>query len=125
MNNQNIEYTMYIFVNDELKMSKGKIASQTGHVVQKIMENILESHNKLDTKKEKDIYARYIKWKNSGCKKIILKAIKTDLINLQQESESISIYDAGKTQIEPNSLTCIGFYPSCNNHDKFKNFKLL
>ena len=37
------DYVMYIFVNDDLKMSKGKIASQVGHVVQKIIEDIYEN----------------------------------------------------------------------------------
>ena len=119
------DYVMYIFVNDDLKMTKGKIASQVGHVVQKIVESIY--HNVIPNntnKKYKEIHNNYILW-NNGCKKIILKATKQELINLQEEHNSFSIYDAGKTQIEPNSLTCVGFYPSCYNQEKFKKYKLL
>lgn len=115
------DYVMYIIINDDLKMQKGKICSQVGHSVQKLIENILEIYSV--SKKEKTIYTNYKIWKN-GCKKIILKASQNELLILQNDSNCISIYDAGKTQIEPNSLTCIGFYPT-NNTDKFKKFKLL
>jgi hypothetical protein len=54
-----------------------------------------------------------------------IKATNKDLLDLQKEAESVSIYYVGKTQIELNSLTCVGFYPSCHNQEKFKNFKLL
>ena len=77
----------------------------------------------LNQKKEKQIYTNYKIWKN-WCKKIVLKCSYKDLIDLQSESDCISIYDAGKTQVEPNSLTCIGFYPT-NNINKFKKYKLL
>lgn len=116
------DYVMYIFINNSLQMSKGKIASQVGHIVQKIIEDIYD--NQSLNKKKIDIFNRYKNWRN-GSKKIILKATHTELLDLQQESESVSIYDAGHTQIAPNSLTCIGFYPSSNNEEKFKNFKLL
>jgi peptidyl-tRNA hydrolase len=144
------DYVMYIFVNNDLQMSKGKIASQVGHVVQKIIEDIYENKtinqtinktinqtinktinktinqtiNQTINKKKIDIFNRYNNWKN-GSKKIILRASYLELLELQQESEAVSIYDAGKTQINANSLTCIGFYPSCYNQEKFKKFKLL
>jgi len=117
------DYVMYIFVNDDLKMSKGKIASQVGHVVQKIIEDIYENIS-INNKKNKDIYNNYISWRD-GSKKIILKASITQLHMLLQEYKCFPIYDAGKTQIQPNSLTCVGFYPSNNNQEKFKHFKLL
>ncbi len=118
---QEKDYVMYIVVNDDLKMGKGKIASQVGHCVQHIVENIIRSYYE---SKKTDAYTRYMKWKN-GAKKIVLKASKDELIKLSKEMESIAIYDAGKTQIESGSLTVIGFYPSCTNSILFSQYKLL
>lgn len=115
------DYVMYIIINDDLKMQKGKIASQVGHAVQQLIENILEIYS--TSKKEKQIYTNYKIWKN-GCKKIILKGTHTELLELQINPDAVSIYDAGKTQVEANSLTCVGFYPT-NNTNKFKKYKLL
>jgi len=114
-------YVMYIIINDDLKMQKGKIASQVGHAVQQLIENILEIYS--TSKKEKLIYTNYKLWKN-GCKKIILKGNEKDLFELQINPDAVSIYDAGKTQVESNSLTCVGFYPTNNTH-RFEKYKLL
>jgi PTH2 family peptidyl-tRNA hydrolase len=116
------EYTMYIIINNDINMTKGKIASQVGHAVQDIIENLLDSY--YVSKKCTEKYNNYKKWK-TGCKKIILKANHNDLINLIKNYDCVPIYDAGKTQIEPNSLTCIAFYPSNTNYKLFTNYKLL
>jgi PTH2 family peptidyl-tRNA hydrolase len=118
---QEKDYVMYIVVNDDLKMGKGKIASQVGHCVQHMVENIIRSYYE---SKKSDAYNRYMKWKN-GAKKIVLKASKDELIKLCLHMESNPIYDAGKTQIESGSLTVVGFYPSCTNFNIFSQFKLL
>ena len=118
---QEKNYVMYLVVNDDLKMGKGKIASQVGHCVHFMVENIIRSHYE---SKKSNSYDRYMKWKN-GSTKIVLKASKDELIKLSGEKESNAIYDAGKTQIESGSLTVVGFYPSCTNSDLFKKYKLL
>ncbi len=118
---QEKDYVMYIVVNDDLKMGKGKIASQVGHCVQHMVENIIRSYYE---SKKLDAYHRYMKWKN-GAKKIVLKASKDELIKLCLHMESNPIYDAGKTQIESGSLTVVGFYPSCTNSNLFSQYKLL
>ena len=46
---------MYIIINDDLKMQKGKIASQVGHVVQQLIENIFEIYSQ-SKKRETNIY---------------------------------------------------------------------
>lgn len=109
---------MYLFVNEDLKMSKGKIGSQIGHCVQYILEDILQY-----TKKDK--YQDYLKWKNYGSKKIVLKASQIELIELQKNDMSRSVYDIGYTQIPSGSLTVVGFFPSNKLQNIFKNFKLL
>ena len=125
--NKMIKYeklNMYILVNDNLKMSKGKIAGQVGHVVGMITEEIIRKSYET-TKKVPDCYLRYIQWKNTGHAKIILKATEEQIKNLIDEPESIYILDAGLTQIAPNSLTVIGFYPRTDLKDKFSQYKLL
>ena len=62
------DYVMYLFVNEDLKMGKGKIASQVGHCVQHMVEEILRSY--YENKKIPDCYERYMRWK-IGAKKII------------------------------------------------------
>lgn len=118
------ELYMYILVNDDLKMGKGKIAGQVGHVVGMITEEIIrksyESHKGVP-----DCYLRYVKWKSSGHAKIILKATEEQIKSFIGEPETMYVIDAGRTQIAPNSLTALGFYPSANLKEKFSQYKLL
>lgn len=118
------ELYMYILVNDDLKMGKGKIAGQVGHVVGMITEEIIrksyESHKGVP-----DCYSRYVRWKGSGHAKIILKATEEQIKSFIGEPETMYVIDAGRTQIAPNSLTALGFYPSANLKEKFSQYKLL
>ncbi len=114
MDNNNLH--MYIFVNNELKMSSGKIASQVGHVVMAMTEHLLNN-------KKSDEYKLYLQWKLNGQSKIVLKATESDLLYLKDLPNSKYVIDAGITQINPNSLTVVGFLP--NIHPEFKKFKLL
>lgn len=113
-----MDYVMYLFINNDLKMGKGKIGSQIGHCVQILLEDILEN-----TKKDK--YQDYLKWKKSGCKKIVLKASQIQLLELNKNDNSRSVYDAGLTQISSGSLSTVGFFPTNKLENKFKDFKLL
>jgi len=115
---------MYILVNDDLKMGKGKIAGQVGHVVGLITEEIIRKSYET-AKGVPDCYQRYVEWKMTGHAKVILKATQQQIEQMIGEPESIYIRDAGRTQIAPNSLTVLGFYPSANLKDKFKDYKLL
>lgn len=117
------EFTMYVFVNNDLEMGKGKIAAQVGHVVGEITEKIVRSG--YETSPTPDTYLRYMKWKNSGHKKIVLKATEKDLLALLEWPESVGIRDAGRTQVAPNSLTVVGFYPSDTLGSKVSSFKCL
>lgn len=123
-------YAMYIFVNTELKMDKGKIASQVAHVVQKIIEKILMDLIPMENQddKTKEIVDSYVKWKaHSGIAKLVLKATQTELEELIKDPRSFHIRDAGKTQIAPNSLTVVGFYPASKSSMETitSKFKLL
>ena len=118
------ELCMYILVNDDLKMGKGKIASQVGHVVGMMTEDIIrksyESHKGVP-----DCYSRYVRWKNNGQAKIVLKATEEQIKTFMGHPETSYVIDAGRTQIAPDSLTVLGFYPSSNNREKLSGFKLL
>jgi PTH2 family peptidyl-tRNA hydrolase len=110
------DYVMYIFVNTDLKMGKGKLAAQVGHVVGEITEYVIRT---------KHAEERYKIWKNTGYTKIVLKATEKELELLMKEDEAFHIRDLGRTQIAADSLTVVGFLPSNTNKDKFKSYRLL
>lgn len=94
------DYKMYVIVNQDIKMGKGKVAAQVGHAI-----NILTYQYATSTEREK---ARTIaKYMSSGMTKIILKAPQ-QLCEELEKSGLVAIRDAGHTQIAPNSLTAIG-----------------
>lgn len=101
--------TMYFIVNNELKMDKGKIGAQIGHATGKLIENlVLNNLNKCNNQE-------FVDWSQSGVTKIVLKSTKSNMdkvIEDQKNSKNfVTVVDAGKTQIEANSLTVIGFNP--------------
>jgi PTH2 family peptidyl-tRNA hydrolase len=114
---------MYFLVNDDLKMGKGKIAGQVAHVAGLITETIIRQE--YESLRRPDCYTRYMQWKLTGHTKVVLKASQAQIEEMLNEPESMYIRDSGKTQIAPNSLTVIGFYPSSDLKEKFAKFKLL
>jgi PTH2 family peptidyl-tRNA hydrolase len=106
-------YTMYILINSDLGMGKGKIAAQVGHVVGMLTERMMQRDDS------------YITWKQTGHKKIVLKATQEELMQFMHDPTAEYILDAGRTQIPENSLTVVGFLPSCKNWKMFTGFKLL
>jgi peptidyl-tRNA hydrolase len=166
INEQKPRNQMFILVNTDLKMEKGKIAAQVGHVVGIITEHIIRTAYEISIKKnfplnklaseysddmnayadtntdsdtdtdetltDEDIdafcdYIHYMRWcKYDGHVKIVLKATEAEINSLiASETKYKYIRDAGKTQIAPNSLTVLGFFPSDILKEKMANFKLL
>lgn len=121
------EIVMYILINNDLGMAKGKIASQAAHVAGLIVHDILTKVYELSTPEALEDYNYYEKWMSGGkYKKIVLKASESDLLKLiNSEKKCRYVIDAGLTQIKPNSLTVVGFFPRDYPKDKFKDFKLL
>lgn len=113
---------MYFVINSDLNMSKGKCCSQVAHVTQEITERIIRSA--YDSTKLPEYYQTYMKWKN-GSAKIVLKAPEEKLKELMKLDHCVAIHDAGRTQVESGSLTCIGFYPSTELGGVLKDLKLL
>ena len=92
-----------IIVRTDLKMGKGKIAAQSCHACL----GAYKKANKKDIKK----------WELSGGKKVVLKiSSEEELLELhtlvkQTDLPCSLITDAGHTQIEPGSRTCMGIGP--------------
>ncbi len=88
-------------------MSKGKTAAQVSHAS---VDCILKTH--------KDLIEE---WRGQGMKKIILKVKdKKELIKYKKLAEDANISnclitDAGHTEVEPGTVTCIGIGPDDEN----------
>lgn len=92
---------MYIIVNKDLKMSKGKMSAQVSHVVNILIYRMARSEDA----KVQDLLEEYM---SGEIKKIILYGSEELLLELEKESK-ISIRDKGYTEIPPNSLTCVAY----------------
>lgn len=107
----NNEVIMYILVNMDLPMEKGKIASQVAHSACDVVKYLTLHPNCI-----------YKEWNKTGKTKIVLKS------NYKQMSELIENYkdrskeiwcdyteDFGRTQVARGSLTTIAFNPIRRN----------
>ena len=98
-----VEYKQVILVRQDLRLPKGKLAVQVSHAS---VSALLKSH--------KDII---FKWKNQGMKKIVLKVKdEKELIKYKRLAEgkwlvTALITDAGRTVVEPGTITCLGIGP--------------
>ncbi len=92
-----------ILVRDDLKLPKGKLAAQCSHAA---VECVLRSH--------KDKVAS---WRTQGMPKVVLKVKdlkELHLFNqLAKDAKLITalITDAGRTTVEPGTVTCLGIGP--------------
>ena len=92
-----------ILVRSDLKLPKGKMASQVSHAS---VESTLKSNKKLVKN-----------WRDDGMKKIVLKVRdKEELLKYKKEAEEAGltatvITDAGHTVVEPGTMTCIAIGP--------------
>ena len=105
-----------IIIRSDLGMGKGKMAGQCAHASVSAYALAL-SREKEDARE----------WEEEGQKKIVLKVgSEEDLLSLyekmKREMPCALIRDAGKTQLEPGTLTCIGAGPAeeaiINKHTK-------
>lgn len=107
---------VYIFINTSLKMNNGKIASQVSHLSRTMTLAIFQQDA------DSDVTKRYNDWVATGSEIIILKASELEIRKLASHSDSCAIVDEGLTQVEPDSLTVLGFFPSVLKPE-FKSFK--
>ncbi|MDO8660642.1 MAG: peptidyl-tRNA hydrolase Pth2 [Candidatus Woesearchaeota archaeon] len=98
------ELKQVILVRKDLKLSKGKMAAQASHAS---VEAVLQS-NKSDI----------TEWRSQGMKKSVLAvADKTELLKFKQLAKDASlvvalITDAGRTHLEPGTMTCLAIGPA-------------
>jgi peptidyl-tRNA hydrolase, PTH2 family len=96
-----------IIVRKDLGMTCGKIAGQVAHAAIMAMERT-SIHNSSWVSDWKDLY---------GQMKVVLKVNGGRELNdcfvrtINAKLPVVKIHDAGKTQIEPNTITCIGIGP--------------
>lgn len=108
------EYKIVVLVRMDLDMGKGKMAAQVGHAS---VELALRAQ-KMDRKS-------FDAWMSEGQKKVVLKVANRDeMIRYMNEARSNGLYtciitDAGRTQVEPGSQTCVGIGPApCSDIDQ-------
>ncbi len=98
-----MSYKQVILVRQDLKLPKGKLAVQCSHAS---VAALIKSH--------KDDIA---KWQSEGMKKVVLKVKDEDeLLIHKRNAEDLGmvcalIEDAGKTVVEPGTVTCLGIGP--------------
>ncbi|XP_003387939.1 PREDICTED: peptidyl-tRNA hydrolase 2, mitochondrial-like isoform X2 [Amphimedon queenslandica] len=98
---------MVFVVNTSIGMGIGKIASQVAHATLALYKTLLLSPSEQRVVEE---------WEMGGAKKIVLKGRDVDhLKELEEEAKKrniphFMISDAGKTQIEPGSLTVLALF---------------
>ncbi len=103
------EYKLVVLVRDDVKMTKGKIAAQTGHAAVNCALSI--------KKRDPDAYD---KWTLNGQPIIVLKiGSEMELFEFKAVADAQGINnsvvsDAGKTQVEPGTITCIGIGPAAS-----------
>jgi len=97
-------YKMVVVVRTDLGMGTGKIAAQVGHAV-------LGCYQRHPNRQSVE------KWDREGAAKIVLRVeTKEELdrvVGMATEKglNSYVVEDAGRTQIEPGSVTCVGIGP--------------
>ncbi len=97
------EYKQVILVRNDLKMSKGKTAAQVAHAA---VEAALRAP-------KQELFL----WRESGMKKITLKvSSEKELFMFLQRAKDMGlttalITDAGHTELEPNTRTCLAIGP--------------
>jgi peptidyl-tRNA hydrolase, PTH2 family len=105
-----MELKQAIVVRTDLEMGRGKIAAQASHA--SLAAYLKARKSEPETAQE---------WVDSGMKKVALKAgSKEELIALLQKAKDAGlpcaiIEDAGHTQLEPGTMTCVGIGPAGEN----------
>lgn len=96
-------YKQVILIRSDLKLSKGKAAAQSAHASVSAMEHA--------DKKIADA------WRKTGQKKVVLKVKDLEeLMELKKQCDKNKIAnaivtDAGRTEVEPGTITALGVGP--------------
>lgn len=103
---------MVILVRNDIKMGKGKIAAQVAHAAVSIVLNVLSIKNEKKWSEWLDV------WISEGQPKIVVKVNSLEeLLQRVEKAKELNlpttiIEDAGKTQLEPGTITCGAIGPA-------------
>lgn len=114
---------MAIIVRSDLRLTKGKIASQCAHAA-------IICYQKSSTGEHKNNLS---KWLRAGQPKVVLKVDGYEQINqIKQDAHSLGIVaefvcDAGRTQVDAGTVTVLGLGPDSSEKldQLIKELKLL
>ncbi|KAI1311100.1 PTH2-domain-containing protein [Xylaria venustula] len=113
--NPNEECKLVLVVRTDLGMTKGKIAAQCSHATLACYKTLSRSAARQPTSAEAKLLQR---WERFGQAKIAVQVKSEDeLLTLMAKARSLGvtaevIQDAGRTQIDPGSLTVLGVGPA-------------
>ncbi len=99
-------YKMVVLVRHDLGMTKGKAAAQVAHA----------AVNCAFASKKKEP-SKFNEWYDSGQAKVVLRVdSERDLFEFKAQAEAQGVVcsiirDAGRTQLEPGTFTCLGIGP--------------
>lgn len=85
---------MYVLVDGDLKMGRGKVAAQVGHAVQAMTERHVGSR-------------AWRTYREAGSRKIILRGTSEQLATLARSPQAVVVRDAGHTQVPAGSVTAV------------------
>lgn len=99
-------YKQVIIVRNDLKMGKGKIAAQTAHASIEAYKKALKSNP-----------GWVVAWEDEGTQKTVLKVGSEEELlyffeSLKKKFPTVLIHDAGHTQIDAGTATCVGVGPA-------------
>jgi PTH2 family peptidyl-tRNA hydrolase len=100
-------YKQVIVFRSDLKLSKGKIAAQSGHAAVSAAEEARKHHK-----------AWWKAWINEGQCKIAVKVkSEREILELEKQAKELAlpcalIIDRGLTEVPPGTITCLGIGPA-------------
>ncbi|RXT07146.1 aminoacyl-tRNA hydrolase [Ammoniphilus sp. CFH 90114] len=100
--NPSQELVQYYVVNEDLSMSKGKIASQVAHAA-----TIMTLHCLINREQYHNVFESWLK---IGQKKVVLGAAEKQLHQLIEEG-FLFIRDGGRTEVPEGSVTVVVLPP--------------
>ena len=102
-----MSYKLVILFREDLKLPKGKMSAQAGHAA---VDSVLKSDKKIVDE-----------WRKTGAGKIVLKVKdEKELFKFKQMAEDFGlktalVTDAGRTVLQPGTITCLGIGPDEEN----------
>jgi len=105
-----VAFKQAIIVRVDLEMGKGKLASQVAHAAVSSVLNCLRRGG---------VWKEWVEqWEREGQKKVVLKVKSLEeLLELKRRAEELGlptsiVVNAGRTQVEPGTITCICIGPA-------------